>query len=427
MRRTIEDIKAQFLNFFSIGPEEWADFISSRYHQPLFSRYRARFICSRVFIMAAIFAVLTPLWAFIDFYTFPSWVATILADGRGLTAIAFALLALLCRGGGSIKKAKTSGGLLSALSFRFDRSVIKAKVAVGFLLAIPSTFFLLSRLLLAGVQLNTLGTSMAVGYTFLPFVLMTGLALFPFTVMETMLFSIPMLLVFLFSDLWRVSSLLPGLSDITVIWLLVLIATVSTMASLSQLQLMKGLFQQSSLDALTQVFNRLSGEQYLDVLFAQAQRHNFPITVAFLDLDNFKNINDQFGHKAGDVILVQSAMELKSGLRKGDILIRWGGEEFLVIMPYAQADQARIRLEDIARTAVLRLPDGAPLTWSGGIAQWPDDTADDWQALVAVADARMYQAKKSGKARLESTHPASLAIIHKLHTDHSAEFDISQP
>ncbi|MHB1202896.1 MAG: hypothetical protein ACYCZC_07090, partial [Acidithiobacillus sp.] len=87
-------VKAQIGQFFFIAPGELRDFWLSRYHSPLFARYRARFILSRVRMMAAVFAVLTPLWMMVDFLTFPVWVATTLANGRMLTSIAFALLAL---------------------------------------------------------------------------------------------------------------------------------------------------------------------------------------------------------------------------------------------------------------------------------------------------------------------------------------------
>ncbi|MHB1631350.1 MAG: hypothetical protein ACYCQL_03895, partial [Acidithiobacillus sp.] len=81
--------------FFFVGPGELADFINSRSHFPLFSRYRARFILSRVQMTAAIFAVLTPLWMVVDFATFPLRTAVTLAGARILTSAAFGLLAFL--------------------------------------------------------------------------------------------------------------------------------------------------------------------------------------------------------------------------------------------------------------------------------------------------------------------------------------------
>ncbi len=303
-----------------------------------------------------------------------------LVGGRLLATLAFALLALLCR---------------------CTPSARHARAAISLLLTIPTIFFVFSRLLLSDVHLNAIGIAMSAGYTFLPFVLVSGLALFPLVALETLLFSLPLLSVFLISDGIHSLNILPGFDDLAVFWLLLLIAVVSSMASLSQLQLMKGLFQQSSLDSLTHLLNRRSGEQFLQLEMAQAKRHQFALSVAFLDLDDFKSINDRFGHEMGDKLLLHAAESLKFALRDSDALVRWGGEEFLVIMPFATASQASRRLDAISASRILQRPDGVPLTWSGGIAQWPRDAAaNSWQELVTLADARMYRAKNQGKGRL---------------------------
>ncbi len=372
--------KAQLRQFFFLGPGDFVDLVSGRHHSLLFSRYRARFILSRVRMMAAIFALLTPLWIFIDFAAFPSHLAQSLATGRLLTSAAFALLAFYCR-------CTPSSG--------------HARAAVALILTIPTAFFVFSRTLLAGAHLNALGTAMSAGYAFLPFVLLAGLALFPLVALETLLFSLPMLSIFLISDSLHSQNLLPGFDDLAVFWLLLLIAVVVSMASLSQLQLMKGLFQQSSLDPLTHLFNRRSGEQFLQLQMAQAKRHGFPLSIAFLDLDDFKQINDRYGHEVGDKMLLHTADAMKAALRESDALIRWGGEEFLVIMPFATVWQAAKRLSKIADSRVIQRPDGKALTWSAGIAQWPlDAAANSWQEMVTLADARMYRAKTQGKGRL---------------------------
>nr|MCE5388778.1 GGDEF domain-containing protein [Acidithiobacillus sp.] len=87
-------------------------------------------------------------------------------------------------------------------------------------------------------------------------------------------------------------------------------------------------------------------------------------------------------------------------LRDSDAVIRWGGEEFVLVMPYATAEQASKRMVAILHSGIMQRPDGQPLTWSGGIAQWPRDRADTWQELVKLADNRMYHAKKAGKAQI---------------------------
>lgn len=368
--------------FFLLDQGEFKDFISTATHPPLFSRMRARFILSRVRMVAAAFAILTPIWIGIDFITLPQRIALDIAIGRLICTIAFILLVIICR---------------------CQPSIRNSKIAIGILYSIPTAFFIYSRFILAHLHLNSLGTAMEAGYTFLPFVLITGLSLFPLTITETLIFTIPMLSAFAISNLLHTSGLLPGLKDIVVMWLLFLIAIVGDFASLSQLQLMKDLFKQSSFDPLVGTLNRRSGEQYLEIMMNQAQRHHFPFAIAFLDLDDFKSINDQFGHDAGDHALIETALTLKSTLRKGDSVIRWGGEEFIVAMPYCTAEQIAHRINDMFRLSHLKRPDGTALTLSGGIAQWPRDAASDWSVLVACADKRMYIAKSTGKAHLETT------------------------
>uniref|UniRef100_E6QQ80 Diguanylate cyclase n=1 Tax=mine drainage metagenome TaxID=410659 RepID=E6QQ80_9ZZZZ len=340
-------------------------------------------------MMAAVFAVLTPLWIVVDFLIFPAWVATVLASGRIVTSIAFALLALFCH------------QFPNARHFRS---------AISLLFIIPTFFFIFSRVFLGGIHFNAIGSAMATGYIFLPFILMTGLAFFPLMVTETLLVAFPLLSVFLASELiqWSagkliVADLLPNFSDMVIFWLLLLIALVSSLASFSQFQLMIRLFQLSNLDPLTQTMNRHSGEHILALQMAQAKRQSFPLSIAFLDLDDFKKLNDQFGHAAGDAVLLQAAEKFRQALREGDAVIRWGGEEFVIVMPYATMEQAGKRLDPQSIDWLLQRPDGQSQTWSGGIAQWPADIADTWTQLVKIADDRMYQAKKAGKGRMVLT------------------------
>ncbi|MBU2841398.1 hypothetical protein A6M27_16745 [Acidithiobacillus thiooxidans] len=372
-------VQAEIGQFFLLAPGDFADFISSRKHTALFARYRARFILSRVRMAAAVFAVLTPLWMIVDFTTFPLKIAGSLAVARIISSIAFGALAFFCH---------------------CSPGARQARIAVGMLLAIPTAFFVFSRILLANQHFSALGQALVTGYAFLPFIVLTGLALFPLVLLETLLFSLPMLSAFMFSDLFHTQGILPGMKDISLFWLLLLITVMSSMASLSQLQLMKGLFQQSIQDPLTHLWNRRSGEQFLQLQMAQALRQKFPLTVVFLDLDNFKQVNDIFGHEAGDDVLLHAAEQTKAALRDSDAVIRWGGEEFVLVMPYTTAEWVSKRLDAIILSGTIQRPDGQHMTWSGGIAQWPQDDAGTWQALVKLADERMYRAKKEGKARI---------------------------
>ncbi len=156
-------------------------------------------------------------------------------------------------------------------------------------------------------------------------------------------------------------------------------------------------------DLLTGLYNRRAGERLLHKEMARARRHDYPLTVAMLDMDHFKRINDAFGHAVGDQVLRHWARFLVKRLRHSDHIIRWGGEELLLILPMTDAAAARARLTQLmARFRQTPLPDqtGVPaLTFSGGVSQMqPQDAMD---ALIDRADQALYRAKASGRARIE--------------------------
>lgn len=370
-------------NFFFLGEGSFLEVISTRYHHSLLAEYRTQLISSRVRLIALLFALFTPLWIIVDAYSFPRGAGYELIAGHLATSAAFAGIAVF---------------------WRFHPRPRHIYLCVGTLFAIASLFFIYSRIVLSGYKLDSVGSAMACGYAFLPFLIISEFAVFPFTIVEILVFSSPLLGAFLAFNFLQPEGLIPGINNMITIWILLLIATVGGMASLSQLQFMRKLFEQSTTDPLTGALNRRSGEQYLSRLFSQAARHCYPLSVAFLDLDDFKMVNDRFGHDAGDAVLVSLVSALTANLRHEDVVIRWGGEEFVVVLPYATASQARDRLAVIARVNLPARPDGQPVTWSGGVADAPGDAPGDapvsWRALVDCADARLLQAKAAGKACL---------------------------
>lgn len=185
-------------------------------------------------------------------------------------------------------------------------------------------------------------------------------------------------------------------------WLLVLITGVSTLASMSQLAFMIALVRQAIRDPLTGVFSRSSGEEVLELelQFIIARRSDAALSIAFIDLDHFKSINDQFGHEAGDKALLDMTGIVSSHLRRGDMLARWGGEEFLLIMPNTGLSQAEAALLRMRSIGFGMRPDSTPLTASIGIAERNADAVTDWKVLVDLADQRMYLAKQGGRDRV---------------------------
>ena len=165
-------------------------------------------------------------------------------------------------------------------------------------------------------------------------------------------------------------------------------------------QLERELAYQATHDALTGVSNRIALMEQLEHALAYAKRHNLPVWVAFLDLDHFKQINDRFGHRAGDLLLETVTARLRQLLRKGDIIGRYGGDEFILVLRGGTDDTLNSQLLDRIMQVVSEPidMDGHPLqvTCSLGVAAFPDD-GDRSEVLLERADAAMYRVKESGR------------------------------
>jgi diguanylate cyclase (GGDEF)-like protein len=157
-------------------------------------------------------------------------------------------------------------------------------------------------------------------------------------------------------------------------------------------------------DALTQVPNRLALQKDLETIWASAHRYAHPYTVAMCDIDEFKHYNDGFGHIAGDDALRRVAHAIRDNLRAVDTVYRYGGEEFVVLLPEQNLETAAMAMERI-RGAVeaLGIPrpgNFGPLTVSIGIAEV--DVRSDWSVdhWLERADRALYLSKEHGKNRV---------------------------
>ena len=179
-------------------------------------------------------------------------------------------------------------------------------------------------------------------------------------------------------------------------------------------------------DPLTHLYNRQKFDEELDRELRRAQRSGAPLSLAILDIDNFKQINDRFGHHYGDLVLVELARRLKKIVRVTDVLARWGGEEFVLLLPATSLQQGvelaeRLRASineisvelslsseqnftgdrlTIAPSDVYGFPESISVSCSFGVAlNHPDDTP---VSIVQRADAMLYRAKNTGKNRVEA-------------------------
>jgi diguanylate cyclase (GGDEF)-like protein/PAS domain S-box-containing protein len=153
-------------------------------------------------------------------------------------------------------------------------------------------------------------------------------------------------------------------------------------------------------DSLTDLPNRALLDTYLPKALAQAKRHNTQLAIAFLDLDQFKGINDTLGHEVGDELLKQVGQRLQACLREADLLVRWGGDEFIVVL----ADVTT--LEDVGKTCDRIVASLQPvftiwhhelhISTSFGVALFPQD-GENLETLLRHADLALYQAKNQGR------------------------------
>ena len=162
--------------------------------------------------------------------------------------------------------------------------------------------------------------------------------------------------------------------------------------------------ERSMTDALTGLFNRYGLQRALQRELAEARRYRRPLSCLMLDIDEFKSVNDTYGHQEGDAALMQVARVLTEAVRGSDAVCRHGGEEFLVLAPETRLEGAVALGEKIRLAVASRLYGGGahvfPLTVSVGVAELaPQESGPD---MVARADAALYLAKGSGRNRVES-------------------------
>jgi len=150
-------------------------------------------------------------------------------------------------------------------------------------------------------------------------------------------------------------------------------------------------------DQLTGVYNRHFLVESAPKAINQAIRHQTKLSLAVIDLDHFKKINDTRGHQAGDTVLVEVAELLKQETRGEDIVARFGGEEFVILLSHCDAEHAVTKLNSLREKIEALKPDNIPVTASIGVTSIPDNTQTDFSALFHFADEAVYQAKSSGR------------------------------
>ena len=166
--------------------------------------------------------------------------------------------------------------------------------------------------------------------------------------------------------------------------------------------------EQAIRDPLTNLFNRRYLDETLERELARAEREGYPLCIMMMDIDHFKTVNDTYGHEAGDVVLRTLADTVTADSRHGDFACRYGGEEFVLVMPNISPETAIERAIDLHREIEdLSIPYGRfnlSVTLSIGVACYPDhgETGDE---LIRAADQALYDAKHAGRNRISVYEP----------------------
>jgi diguanylate cyclase (GGDEF)-like protein len=265
------------------------------------------------------------------------------------------------------------------------------------LVTLQAALFALMRGLLSDQAPNWLRA----GYDLFPFVLVAQLAMLPLAALHSLLLGLPALALALLPLIDGVapSALIEGL------WLFGLLHAVAAWAGATQFGLLLELLTarwDASHDPMTGLANRRSLLTRINIELARQRRHGTPLALLMLDMDHFKSINDRYGHACGDEVIRVTAAVLEAQLRGTDLAGRFGGEEFIVILPDTGLDAA-LQVAERARTSLERqaIDCGGrqvQVTISIGVAVAID--GDDAEQLIARADAALYAAKAGGRNRV---------------------------
>jgi diguanylate cyclase (GGDEF)-like protein len=350
------------------------DLFNCRRHSQDFKHSRAGYLHARIRPLALVFAILMPLWIPVDY--------AVLQDEHFIPLL---VLRLLC-------------SLLFLLLFLWRMSLhllVLAYLRLSLLILIPLGFYLSARIFLG----DSIEDGVLIGYSFFPFMLAAMLAVFPLTLSEGILFAIPIfagtLLLHLHSGTLYTHIALHEL------WLLTLLTGIALWAEMAQLHMLLRLYRQATRDAVTGLFNRRVLVEGLQNLIRDQQKNPNNFSVIIMDLDRFKRINDSYGHLTGDAVLRRFAQILETQVREHDIIGRYGGEEFLAILPRTNLTAAE-RIANNIRLACDELhavygPDKQVLnfTVSAGVGEfYPGEALDPFLARI---DEALYTAKGRGR------------------------------
>jgi diguanylate cyclase (GGDEF)-like protein len=350
------------------------DILTTSVHSSDFKNSRAEYISIRIRTLALVFALLAPLWIPIDYALMEGPVfMKFLALRVGFT-VAFLALALW--------------------GTRCNRLTM-ARLRITLFITIPGLFYLASYSIMSNGHNDA---TLLLGYSFLPLLIMALMTIVPLTLLEGAGFMALIVAIFIVTHLSN--GTLFTISVLSELWLLLLLGVIALWVQISQLHMLMRLYREATRDALTGLVNRRILSAKIEEELAAQHENGQNLCVMLFDLDLFKRINDTHGHHTGDVVLQAFSGILREFCRGNVVAGRYGGEEFLAIVPQSSVSEAKQLAEDIREAchhvAVYNNDNEEVLfTTSVGVAQRkPGESA---QNLLARVDEGLYAAKAAGR------------------------------
>ncbi len=362
---------APFLRRFMLD-----DLISTRHHSDDFIETRAEYIALRLRFMAFFYAVTVPLWIPFDYYLLqPAHFAPI-ATARFLLA-----------------------GFLLALGLFTLRKLASRQIHIALTLSIlaPALFYAAAMLILN----QGVAEPIPAGYGFMPFLVIAMLGIFPLTLAWGASLTLAVIIIHL--GLTALLGQLMVAETVDKLWAFLMFGGITLWVQAGQLLMLLKLYRESTQDPLTGMVNRRILMKRLASEIAQVSEGKPAFCILMFDLDRFKRINDNHGHLTGDKVLKTAAALIQGGLREQDIVARFGGEEFIAVLPGATIETAIAIAERIRQRcyeAPMTAPDGQRLQLSTSVGVTQYEAGEAVELTLTRVDDSLYKAKEQGRNRV---------------------------
>ena len=361
------------------------DIVSARHHSGDFMDTRAEYIALRLRFLIIFFALAIPLWIPFDFLLLPPERFTAMILPKFLMAVVLLLL-----------------GRLTLRTF----TILRVHIVLT-LTFVASSLFYCASLHILGNAGNDLHLA---GYTLMPLLIVSMLGIFPLTLD----WSVALIAMTTTSYLGLEASRgrLLTADSANMLWMLLMVGGVALWTQSSQLMMLLRLYRESTQDPLTGLINRRALMKRLASEIARLGESNLSFCLLMFDLDRFKRINDNYGHLVGDKVLKAAAGVLQKELRADDIVARFGGEEFVLVLPGCRNDEAMAIAERIRRRCFdthITAPNGDDIQLSTSVGVTEHEAGEAIEVTLNRVDEALYEAKETGRNRVASRQSGSPA------------------